>query len=93
MLQNGGNKMEKIKPAFIRHYCLDCEGEVANYLEHNSDHTIEDTPLYSQKQLDEVRINVIKNIITILRVERSQMCLKDRAILLSYIEDLEKTCK
>ena len=36
--------------------------------------------------------NTTKKIVKQLRVTRSKMCLKDRAILLSYIEDLEKTC-
>jgi hypothetical protein len=44
---------KEIKPAFVRHYCEDCEGEVSNYAEHNADHTIKTYQYYSKTQLDE----------------------------------------
>ena len=53
---------DEIKPTFIRHYCEDCDSEVANYAEHNADHTISNTPYYSQKQLADARANTVKQI-------------------------------
>ena len=46
---------DEIIPAFVKHYCLECECEVSNYAEHNADHTLMNTPLYTKKQLDKAR--------------------------------------
>ena len=53
---------DEIKPSFIRHYCYDCDSEVANYAEHNADHAISNMPYYSQKQLASACANTSNKI-------------------------------
>ena len=45
------------------------------------------------EMLDKARADTIKSAITHMRVARSSMCLKDRAILLNEINLLEKELK
>ena len=58
---------DEIKPAFIRHYCYDCDSEVANYAEHNADHAISNMLYYSQKQLASVCADTANKIFTELK--------------------------
>lgn len=93
---------EEIKPEFIRHYCYDCSSEVANYGLHNADHTIEDIPYYSKKQLDEVRADTMKTDKLILenaieeayRELHNGVCsVNELAFGTRILESIRKRCK
>ena len=93
---------DEIKPEFIRQYCYDCSGEVANYGEHNADHTTEDIPYYSKKQLDEVRANTMKTDKLILenaieeayrKLHNEVYSVNELAFGTRILESIRKMCK